>query len=116
MAQNDSLVENSDVCLGETGQHRKLHRHQTCQDFISNDPTPAARPHDRTLFFLTGLCERSELAGLPYFASEQSDKAGRGVIGFGYFCRNKRASPVGLPQKVKVLFEQPFSQFKGDRN
>ncbi len=36
-------------------------------------PTPAARPHDRTLFFLAGLSERSELARLPCFPSDQSD-------------------------------------------
>ncbi len=68
VAQNDNLVEN---------------------------PTPAARPHDRTLLFLTGLSERSELARLPSFASDQSDEAGRGVTGFAHFCRNKSGSAAG---------------------
>ena len=57
--------------------------------------TPAARPHDRTLFLLTGLCEPRELARLPYFASEQSDEPGRGVTGFGHFCRNQSGSAAG---------------------
>jgi hypothetical protein len=50
----------------------------------------ACRPsHDRTLLFLTGLCEPRELARLSYFASDQSDEAGRGVTGLGTFAETK---------------------------
>uniref|UniRef100_UPI003140AB63 hypothetical protein n=1 Tax=uncultured Nitrospira sp. TaxID=157176 RepID=UPI003140AB63 len=50
------------ACRGETRQHKKSRQQQTFQNFISNDPTPAAQFPDRTLLFLAGLSERRELA------------------------------------------------------
>ncbi len=41
------------------------------------------------------LCERSELIHLPQASVVPSHEAGRGVNGFGAFCRNKRALPAG---------------------
>ena len=41
------------------------------------------------------LFERSELARPPSLASISFHKAGRGVTGFGYFCRNKSGSAAG---------------------
>ena len=59
-------------------------------------PTPAARLQGRTLLSTGGPCPSvASWSASPWLASAPSDKAGRGVSGFGSFCRNKRASPAG---------------------
>jgi len=64
--------------------------------FVSQGPTPAARPSEWTLYMSRrALFERSELARPPVPASISLNEAGRGVTGFGYFCRNKSGSAVG---------------------
>ncbi len=59
-------------------------------------PTPAVRLKGWTLFSPGGPClSAASWSALPLPASDPSDQAGRGVNGFGSFCRNKRASPAG---------------------
>ena len=67
-------------------------------------PTPAARPSwsdapstRRAVFesFDFAQDRLHELARSPSFAAVQSNETGRGIHGFGYFCRNKSGSAAG---------------------
>ncbi len=72
--------------------------------FVSPGPTPAVWPKGGTLLLAGGPClspstkpriDSASWSALLRLASVRSNEAGRGVTGFGTFCRNKRASPAG---------------------
>ncbi len=64
--------------------------------FVSNGSTPAVWPNGGTLSSAGGPCvSGASWSALRRLASVLSHEARRGVIGFGAFCRNKRASPAG---------------------
>src|SRR5680860_420466 len=64
--------------------------------FASQGPTPAARPSGWTLSCASEPClSTASWLALPCLASISVNEAGRGVNGFGSFCRNKRGSAAG---------------------
>jgi hypothetical protein len=72
--------------------------------FVSHGSTPAVWPNGGTLSSAGGPCVSpstklrtgsASWSALRRLASVLSHEARRGVIGFGAFCRNKRASPAG---------------------
>jgi hypothetical protein len=72
--------------------------------FITLPLPNACRPALRTDALITRriLFERSKLVRLHILsASVKSDEAGRGVNGFGSYCRNKRTSAAG-PKPIAV--------------
>ena len=64
--------------------------------FVSQGPTPAVRPSEWTLSSVGEPClSAASWLALPCLASISFHEAGRGVNGFGYFCRNKSGSAAG---------------------
>ncbi len=64
--------------------------------FISQGPTPAVWPKGGTRSSVGKPCvSGASWPALLKVASVLSHEAGRGVSGFGSFCRNKRASAAG---------------------
>ena len=64
--------------------------------FVSHGSTPAVWPDGVTLSSAGGPCvSGASWSALSRLTSLLSHEARQGVIGFGAFCRNKRASPAG---------------------
>ncbi|MDR4460196.1 MAG: hypothetical protein MRJ67_06715 [Nitrospirales bacterium] len=66
-------------------------------------PTPAARPHHRTLLFLTGLSEPRELARHPYFVSDQCNETGGALLFLGPFASTTIVAPSETRQAIARL-------------